>query len=102
MSIKKRFLKSKSVCKVTFKLPKQAVPQADTVHLVGEFNAWSAKAEPMKGLKKGGFTTTLELENGHEYQFRYLVNGQTWLNDEEADKLAPTPFEDAKNSVVIV
>lgn len=102
MSITKKFLKSKPICKVTFRLPKQAVAKAETVHIVGEFNDWDKKSDPMKGLKSGSFTTTIDLEKGREYQFRYLINGKTWLNEEEADKHVPTPFEDAKNSVVVV
>lgn len=102
MSITKKFLKSKPVCKVTFKLPKKAVPAAESVHIVGEFNDWNKESAPMKGLKAGGFKTTIDLEQGREYQFRYLVNGQTWLNEEEADKYVATPFQDAKNSVVVI
>ena len=54
----------------------------------------------MKALKAGGFSATLELEQGKEYQFRYLIDGESWLNDDEADKLSPTPFGDAQNSVI--
>ncbi|RMG25940.1 MAG: glycoside hydrolase [Bacteroidetes bacterium] len=102
MSIKKKFLKSKPVCKVTFKLDKKVVPQAEKVYLVGDFNNWDKQAVPMKSLKSGGFTTTLDLESGREYQFRYLVNGESWIDEPEADKYAETPFEDVKNSVVVV
>jgi hypothetical protein len=41
------------------------------------------------------------LEPGHDYQFRYLVDGETWLNDPAADKYVPNPFG-SENSVVIV
>jgi hypothetical protein len=41
----------------------------------------------------------VELESGKEYQFRYLINGETWENDFEADAYAPTPFG-VENSVV--
>ncbi|MEM6261372.1 MAG: isoamylase early set domain-containing protein [Bacteroidota bacterium] len=102
MSIKKKFLKSKPVCKVTFKLPKDIVNGAQHVHLVGDFNNWDEQAAPMKALKAGGYSATVELEAGREYQFRYLVEGKGWINDEEADKFAPTPFHDAENSVVVL
>ena len=100
MSITKKFLKSKPVCKVTFKLSKQQVNGASFIHLVGDFNQWDKAAKPMKALKNGGFTANLDLEQGKAYQFRYLVDGETWMNDEEADKMAPTPFGDAHNSVI--
>ncbi|MEL6670875.1 MAG: isoamylase early set domain-containing protein [Bacteroidota bacterium] len=102
MSISKKFLKSKPVCKVTFKLPKEMAAEAQNVSLVGDFNAWDVKDLPMKSLKSGGFTATLNLEQGKEYQFRYLINGETWENDEAADKYVPSPFSGADNSVVVL
>lgn len=101
MSIKKKELKSKPVVKVTFRLPKDLVATAKEVALVGDFNAWNKDAAPMKPLKSGDFTTTVELDKGSEYQFRYLVNGETWTNDTEADKYVASPFG-AENSVVVL
>ncbi|MEO0468640.1 MAG: isoamylase early set domain-containing protein [Bacteroidota bacterium] len=102
MSFSKKFLKSKPVCKVTFKLKKQFAPVADNVALVGDFNDWDHEATPMKALKSGGFSTTLDLEQGKEYQFRYLVDGNIWANDEAADKYVQSPFPDAENSVLVL
>ncbi len=102
MAIKKQFLKSKPICKVSFKLPKEAVDNARKVHLVGEFNEWKLGANPMKRLKDGSFSSTLELETGRDYQFRYLVNGETWLNDWEADRYEYSPFGNCENSVVVL
>lgn len=96
--LKKQFLKSKPVCKVTFYTPDSL--QADTVHLVGDFNNWNETQTPMKMLKDGRFSVTLDLETGREYQFRYLINGTEWHNDWEADKYVPNPFI-GDNSVVI-
>ena len=102
MSIKKQYLKSKPVCKVTFTLGKHMTGSAGRVYLVGEFNDWDTQANPMKPLKDGVFNLTVNLEKGHEYQFRYLLDGQTWENDDGADKYVRTPFGDSDNSVVIV
>ena len=41
MSIRKQFLKSKSVCKVTFKIPETVGNGVENAHVVGEFNEWS-------------------------------------------------------------
>ncbi len=100
MSIKKQFLKTKPVCKVTFKLPAKTTQRAETVHLVGEFNHWTTNATPMRKLKRGGYSATLELEVGREYQFRYLINGDEWINDGEADRYVPTVYPSVENSVV--
>ena len=106
MSLKKQFLKSKPVCKVTFRLPAEAAKDANTVHIVGDFNGWDIYATPMKKLKNGSFTVTLDLETdpetNKEYQFRYLIDENTWENDWSADKYVPTPFGNAENSVVVV
>lgn len=102
MSINKKFLKNKPVCKVTFKVPKKVAGDAETVQVLGDFNNWSTDTEPMKGLKNGSFTATLNLEKGQEYQFRYLINGAEWQNETEADKQVPSPYADAQNSVLVV
>ena len=102
MSLKKQYLKSKPVCKVTFNLEKTEAQSADSVHLVGEFNNWDIEAHPMKKLKNGKFTTTVNLESGKEYQYRYLLNRTDWVNDCNADKYIPTPFGGEDNSVVIL
>ena len=102
MSMKKQYLKTKPICKVTFRLPKEAAKPAEAVHIVGEFNNWDIYATPMKKLKSGAFTVTLDLDRGREYQFRYLMDETKWENDWQADKYVPTPYENAENSVVVV
>lgn len=101
MSLQKRFLKSKPVCKVTFKLPTQVAGEAGAVCLVGEFNGWHTAATPMRKLKSGDFTVTLDLETGREYQFRYLIDGDRWENDEAADGYVPSAYPGVDNSVVV-
>lgn len=100
MALTKKFLKSKPVCKVTFKLTQEEAKSADSVQLVGEFNSWDADASPMKKLKNGGFTQTLDLEAGKEYRFRYLLDGETWENDWSADKYIPSESSFDDDSVV--
>ena len=48
MSLKKSYLKSKPVCKVTFRISSEEAKAADTVKLVGEFNEWDNTVSPMK------------------------------------------------------
>lgn len=94
---KRQFLKSKPVCKVTFKMKSDA----DSLHLAGDFNSWNVTDTPMKKLKDGTFSVTVDMETGREQQFRYLANGNTWLNDEAADKYIATEHG-SENSVVIL
>jgi len=102
LGIKKEYLKSKKTCKVTFRLPRIAAPKARDVCIVGDFNGWNIYANPMKRLKTGDYTITLELELGREYQFRYLIDGSKWENDWNADKYVRSPFGDSDNSVIVV
>jgi 1,4-alpha-glucan branching enzyme len=92
MSLTKRYLKSKPVCKVTFRLPGERAEWAQSAAVVGEFNGWSGRQNPMKKLKDGGFTTTIDLQRGESYQFRYLLDGRVWENDSEADGYVRTAF----------
>ena len=94
--LSKKFLKSKPVCQVTFELP--ADIEAKQVCVVGDFNSWDDTANPMRKVK-GVWKTTLKLEQGHEYQYRYFVNGSEWHNDHDADKYVPNNV-DGDNSVV--
>ncbi|RCS26414.1 glycoside hydrolase [Polaribacter sp. WD7] len=96
MAIKKQFLKSKPVCKVTFTVPAE---DAKKVAVVGSFNEWSEKATPLKKLKNGSFKGTVDLDAGNSYEFRYVVDGN-YINEEEADAFAWSDFAGADNSVL--
>jgi 1,4-alpha-glucan branching enzyme len=101
MALAKQFLKSKPVCKVTFELSADQVAGKE-VSLVGEFNGWDSTNTLLKKQKNGNFKATLELPLGQELQFRYLVDGQSWLNDDSADKYVPSGVSSDLNSVVIL
>ena len=102
MSLKKQYSKNKKVCKVTFYVPREASMGASTVNIVGDFNNWSVTGNPMQKLKTGGFTLTLELGAGQEYQFRYLMDEKIWENDWKADKYVRSEYGNSDNSVVVV
>jgi 1,4-alpha-glucan branching enzyme len=97
--LKKRYYKGGNNCRVWFYLPSQA--EANTVHLVGDFNDWDETANPMKERKDGTFYTAVTLEAGKEYQFRYLINSVRWENDWDADDYLPNDLG-TENSVVSV
>jgi 1,4-alpha-glucan branching enzyme len=79
--LNKRFFKTKDEVEVTFEFSHKP---AETVALVGEFNNW--QPVEMKKIKKtGAFKTKLRLPKNSQFQFRYLVNGSEWENDDAAD-----------------
>jgi len=93
--LKKNYVKSRKVAKITFEVPKDEIPaglEAKSLNLVGDFNDWDVEATPMKRIKGGAFRVILELEPGREYRFRYLVDGEHWCNDWNADTYAPGRF----------
>lgn len=102
MSLSKQFLKSKPVCKVTFSLEAENANGATTVAVLGEFNDWDSSATPLKKQKDGSFKGTVELAAGQEFQFRYLVDGETWLNDTQADKFVASGISSEENSVLVL
>ncbi|MFN3783737.1 MAG: isoamylase early set domain-containing protein [Spirosomataceae bacterium] len=102
MAIKKQFLKSKPLCKVTFAVPAELVDGAKKIAVVGEFNEWDATATLLKKQKTGEFKTTIELPINQEVQFRYVIDDSTWLNDEEADKFVPSGISSDENGVVVL
>lgn len=86
--------------KVTFTLPKEAVENAETVAVLGDFNNWKGGVT-LKKQKDGSFATAVELEKGRTYEFRFLINGEKWENAWNAEAYKPTPFG-VYNSVVTV
>ena len=99
--IEKKFLKTRPVCKVTFTLPKEAAPEAETVCVMGEFNNWSPDATPMKRRTNGDFFASLDLAKGRSYRFRYLIDGWKFENDWGADRYESNPYG-GEDSVVEV
>ena len=91
--LKKKFLKTK--CKVEFSVPADNVQSAS---VIGDFNEWDNAATPMEKVGKA-FKATLDLHLNQRYEFRYLVNGEAWLNDSSADDTVPNAFG-TENAVV--
>lgn len=103
MSLKKQYLKSKPICKVTFSLDKDAVENAQKIQILGSFNSWIIdEAIAMKKFKNGNFKATIDLPLEAEYEFKYLVDGSSWLNDESADSYVNNGISAEDNSVVKV
>lgn len=88
-----------STTKVTFELPPGSANER--VSLCGEFNDWSQDATPLTRRKDGRFSATLSLPQGRSYRFKYLVDGERWENDGNADEYWDNDYG-SKDSVVVV
>ena len=98
--IEKTYLKTKPECKVKLALPAEAIGDAKSVAVVGDFNNWDSTANPMKKQKSGIFVSTLNLDIETSYQFRYVLDGTEWLNDDMADAYVPSPISYDTNGVI--
>ncbi|MEE2025494.1 MULTISPECIES: isoamylase early set domain-containing protein [Alkalimonas] len=105
MPLKKQFLKSRPVVKVTFEIPAEAAKEATSAYLLCEAQGW--QKEPLKRLKNGGFKAVLELptDQQDDFEFRYCLlddaGNEQYDNDWQADGYRPTPLG-VENSVVSV
>ncbi len=92
--LKKKYFKTKEECEVTFELS----VEAKDVVLVSDLNGW----EPLnmnKRRRDKAFYTKVRLPNENQYEFRYLIDGSDWENDEAADGYLPNEFG-GENSIV--
>ena len=81
---------SNGMIRVTFRISKHI--WADQVALIGEFNDWDPHAHLLQQIPLDtDWHITLELEMGHSYHFRYLVDGEHWMDDNQADGYELSP-----------
>ncbi len=96
MAIKKQYLKSKPVCKVTFEV---LAKDSKTVSVVGDFNKWNTESTPLKKLKNGRFKGVISLDADNIYEFKYVVDGN-YQNEEKADAFKWNDYANSENSVL--
>jgi len=65
---------------------------AEEVAVAGDFNDWSVDATPMTRRADGSFDATIVLEIGRHYRFRYVLDGDRWVNAWDADDYASNAF----------
>ncbi len=77
--------------RVTFRV--SAALWAETIALVGEFNDWDAETHYLRRSRGDGeWSITLEFPTDSSYRFRYLVNGEDWMDDDHADDYVGNAF----------
>ena len=75
--------------KITFTLSADIVYNATSGILLGDFNNWDLdNGIELKKQKDGSLKTTISLETGKTYQYRYFLNDGRWVNDSNADAYA--------------
>lgn len=87
---RKTYSGDKDICIVTFELP--AGVNAQTAHLVGDFNDWDDETHAMHRAPNGSFILTIGLPAERRYRYRYLLDGGRWENDWQAEAYEPNQF----------
>lgn len=95
--IQKTYFKTKDYCKVKFTIENTI---AETVAIAGLNNDWETKIE-LKKKKDGSFSTEINLPKDSTHQFKYVINEQDWLNDDQADSYEPNVYGNT-NSVLAI
>ena len=98
MAIKKQFVKTKPVCKVTFSVDAK---EAKSASVVGDFNSWNPDDGILNKLKNGTFKGVFDLDKDASYEFKYFIDG-AYINEAEADAYRYNAFAGTDNSVVEV
>lgn len=89
--------------KVTFILPAEIVANASHGLLLGEFNNWDKEnGFSLKKAKDGSMKATIELEEGKSYEYRYLLDGGRWENDQTAEQYAHVQGFEIVNCVITI
>jgi 1,4-alpha-glucan branching enzyme len=79
----------KGTTKVVFNLPPEV--GAESAVICGDFNAWSETKHPLRRYKDGHFGVSINLAEG-EYRYRFLLDGDRWENDWDADSYVANDY----------
>lgn len=74
--------------------------QANEVLLLGDFTEWESHPIRLRRLKNGTWSTKVTLESGHQYQYRYQVDGH-WEDDGQCPSRVGNPFG-SENCLLVV
>lgn len=83
--------------KVVFKFN---APEASSVCVAGTFNEWSPEKHPLKKKKGRVWERAVTLAPGR-YEYRFIINGTVWENDQQPDGCCPNGLGE-QNCVKVV
>lgn len=66
--------------------------------VVGEFLSWVPLA--MTKRRDGSFAATIRLETNRQWQYRFLIDDERWMNDRTADDYITTTTDGSTMSVL--
>lgn len=96
MAIRKKYLRRRPVCQVTFEVATQT---AEQVCVVGDFNHWRPEGSRLQKIREGCFRGIFEFPRENSYEFRYLIDSD-FVNETQADGFRWNAFAQTENSVL--
>ena len=74
---------------------------AMSVSVAGNFNGWSEVATPLKRNRDGLWSTEIIIRSSGRFEYKFIVDGQRWIEDPSNGMKAPDNYG-GLNSVVVV
>jgi serine protease AprX len=74
---------------------------AQSVSVAGEFNGWSQAATPLKRNESGLWVTEIVVPQAGRFEYKFLINGQRWIEDPSNGMKAPDNYG-GLNSVLVI
>ena len=74
---------------------------ANSVSVAGDFNGWSQVATPLKRNGSGLWSTEIAIPRTGRFEYKFIINGQRWIEDPSNGMKAPDYFG-GLNSVIVV
>jgi serine protease AprX len=74
---------------------------ANGVSVAGDFNEWSQVATPLKRNGSGLWSTEVDLPHAGRFHYKFVVDGQRWIDDPSNGMKAPDNYG-GLNSVLVV
>ncbi len=88
---------------VLFSLPAEALTGAEKIFVVGDFNNWTSQdGFELEFQSDGSASVIVPLETGNVYHYRFLINGNTWVNDYHAERYEAVQGYGIDNCVITV
>lgn len=75
--------------------------RAETVALAGDFNSWSTSATLLRRDRSGLWLTEISAPVSGRYEYKFLVNGQRWIEDPSNAMKVPDKFGGLNSLLVI-
>lgn len=93
--IRRRKISSNKQVKVTFVLSGDHPYGKSSV--LGDFNSWDPSANKFIKRSNGTYSTSVTLDMGHHYAFRYRAADGAWFDEADADAHEPSPHGSQNN-----